>query len=77
MVVAADGYRRLDMRFDRGIVLKEGKALRQDEHHALDQRAKTIDMLFFPLRNLGDHIQNATAHTLYADYQFEVKLTPQ
>ncbi len=75
--VAADGYRSLHMRFDRGLVLKEGQPLREDEHHALDQRATTLDMLLFPLQNLGDRIQNATTHKLRADYRLELKLMPQ
>jgi hypothetical protein len=75
--VAAGGYRTLHMRFDRGLVLKEGKALREEAGHALDQKATTIDMIFFPLRNLSDRIKNATNHVLRADYQLELKLTPQ
>jgi hypothetical protein len=74
--VAADGYRTLHMKFDRGLVLKEGQALRVEAGHALDQRATTIDMLFFPLRNLGDRIQNAASRAGSADYRLELKLMP-
>ena len=74
--VTADGYRPLRMKFDRGLVLKEGQPLREEEHHQLDQHATTLDMLLFPLQNLGDRIQNAAMHTLRADYRLEVKLVP-
>jgi hypothetical protein len=74
--VAADGYRTLHRKFDRGLVLKEGQALHEDASHELDQRATTLDMLFFPLRNLADSIQNASAHRLHADYRLELKLEP-
>lgn len=74
--VTADGYRPLHMKFDRGLVLKEGQALREDAGHALDQRATTVDVLFFPLRNLADRIQNASAHKLHADYRLELRLMP-
>src|SRR5450755_1885866 len=74
--VVADGYRTLHMKFDRGLVLKEGQALHEDASHELDQRATTLDMLFFPLRNLADSIQNASAHRLHADYRLELKLIP-
>jgi hypothetical protein len=74
--VGAEGYRPLHMRFSRGLVLKEGQPLREDEHHQLDQSASTLDMLLFPLQNLGDRIQNATARKIRADYRYEVKLIP-
>jgi hypothetical protein len=74
--VVADGYRTLHMRFDRGLVLREGQSLREDEHHALDQHATTLDMLLFPLQNLGDRIQNAATHKLRADYRLELRLIP-
>jgi hypothetical protein len=72
----AEGYRTLHMKFNRGLVLNEGQALRMDEHHALDQRAGTIDMVLFPLRNLSDRISNASAHAMTADYRLELKLIP-
>ncbi|HXH40723.1 MAG TPA: hypothetical protein VNN08_18980 [Thermoanaerobaculia bacterium] len=74
--VLADGYRPLRMRFDRGLVLREGLPLREDEHHQLDQSASTLDMVLFPLQNLGDRIQNAAMHKLRADYRLELKLVP-
>ena len=70
----ADGYRPLRMKFNRGLVLTEGQQLREEEHHALDQSAGTIDMLLFPLRNLADNVQNATMRKLRADYRLEIKL---
>jgi hypothetical protein len=76
MEVGADDYRPLRMKFNRGLVLKEGVQLREDEHHQLDQGATTIDMLLFPLQNLGDRIQNATMRKIRADYRLEVKLIP-
>jgi hypothetical protein len=72
--VAAEGYRPLHMRFDRGLVLKEGLPLREEEHHQLEQSAGTLDMLLFPLQNLGDSIRNATLRKLRADYRLELKL---
>jgi hypothetical protein len=74
--VGAEGYRTLHMKFNRGLVLNEGVALREDEHHELNQRATTLDMLLFPLQNLGDRIQNATMRKMRADYRLEVKLLP-
>ena len=74
--VTADGYRPLSMLFDRGLVLKEGQPLRVEAGHALDQRATTLDMLFFPLRNLGDRIQNAASRVGSADYRLELRLMP-
>jgi hypothetical protein len=76
IAVVAEGYRPLRMRFSRGIVLKEGQPLREEEHHQLEQSATTLDMLLFPLQNLSDRIQNAAMHKLRADYRLEVKLTP-
>ena len=76
MEVGADDYRPLRMKFNRGLVLKEGIQLREDEHHQLDQSASTLDMLLFPLQNLGDRIQNATMRKIRADYRLEVKLIP-
>jgi hypothetical protein len=73
---SADGYRTLRMPFNRGLVLKEGQPMREDEHHQLDQSAGTLDMLLFPLRNLADRVQNATMHKLKADYRFDIKLVP-
>ncbi len=75
--VANDGYRTLHMRFDRGLVLKEGQPLREDVSHQLDQHASTLDMLLFPLQNLSDRIENAAMHKLHADYRLEIKLIPQ
>jgi hypothetical protein len=75
--VAADGYRPLHMKFDRGLVLKEGLPLREDEHHQLDQNATTLDMVLFPIQNLADRIQNAATHKLHADYRLELKLIPK
>ena len=74
---AADGYRPLHMRFDRGLVLREGLPLREEEHHQLEQSAGTLDMLLFPLQNLSDNIQNAAMRKLRADYRLEVKLIPR
>jgi hypothetical protein len=74
--LAAEGYRPLHMRFDRGLVLKEGLPLREEEHHQLEQSAGTLDMLLFPLQNLSDNIQNAAMRKLRADYRLEVKLIP-
>jgi hypothetical protein len=74
--VVAAGYRPLRMKFDRGLVLKEGLPLREDEHHQLDQSATTLDMVLFPIQNLADRIQNAAMHTLHADYRLEIKLIP-
>jgi len=73
---SAEGYRPLRMRFNRGLVLTEGLPLREDEIHELDQRAGTLDMLLFPLQNLGDRIQNAAMHKIRADYRLEIKLVP-
>lgn len=75
--VAAEGYRTLHMQFNRGLVLQEGKQLREDEHHQLDQSATTLDMVLFPIQNLADRIQNATSHKLRADYRLELKLMPK
>ena len=74
--LVAEGYRPLHMRFDRGLVLKEGLPLREEEHHQLEQSATTLDMLLFPLQNLGDNIRNATLRKLRADYRLELKLIP-
>lgn len=74
--VVAEGYRPLRMKFDRGMVLKEGLPLREDEHHQLEQSATTLDMVLFPIQNLADRIQNAAMHTLRADYRLEIKLIP-
>jgi hypothetical protein len=74
--VTAEGYRPLNMRFDRGLVLKEGQPLRMESSHALDQKATTIDMIFFPLRNLADRVENAASRAGSADYRLELKLTP-
>ena len=74
--LAAEGYRPVHMHFDRGLVLKEGLPLREEEHHQLDQNASTLDMLLFPLQNLGDNIHNAAMRKLRADYRLEVKLMP-
>jgi hypothetical protein len=76
MEVGADDYRPLRMKFNRGLVLKQGIQLREDASHQLDQSASTLDMLLFPLQNLGDRIQNATARKIRADYRLEVKLLP-
>ena len=76
MEVGADDYRPLRMKFNRGLVLKEGIQLREDASHQLDQSATTFDMLLFPLQNLGDRIQNATMRKIRADYRLEVKLIP-
>src|SRR5437870_4284857 len=35
--VVADGYQPLHMKFDRGLVLREGHALREEASHELDQ----------------------------------------
>jgi hypothetical protein len=75
--VVAEGYRSLHMKFDRGLVLKEGQQLREDEHHQLDQSATTLDMVLFPIQNLADRIQNAATHKLHADYRLEVTLIPK
>ena len=75
--VVADGYRPLHMRFDRGLVLKEGLPLREEEHHQLEQSATTLDMVLFPLQNLADRVQNATMRKLRADYRLEVTLMPR
>ena len=75
--VTANGYRPLNMRFDRGLVLKEGQPLRMESSHALDQKATTLDMIFFPLRNLADRVQNAASHAGSADYRLEIKLVPE
>ncbi|MEA2336736.1 MAG: hypothetical protein QOE82_743 [Thermoanaerobaculia bacterium] len=77
MEVGTDGYRPLRMKFNRGLVLKEGEQLRVEETHQLDQSASTFDMLLFPLVNLSDRIQNATARKIRADYRFTVKLVPE
>lgn len=74
--VTADGYRPLNMRFDRGLVLKEGVPLHMEASHSLDRSAGTIDMIFFPLRNLADRVSNAASRAGSADYRLEVKLTP-
>jgi hypothetical protein len=74
--VTAEGYRPLNMRFDRGLVLKEGVPLHMDASHSLDQRAGTIDMILFPLRNLADRVENAASRAGSADYRLELKLTP-
>ena len=74
---AAEGYRPQHIHFDRGLVLKEGLPLREEEHHQLDQSASTLDMLLFPLQNLGDNIHNAAMRRLRADYRLEVKLVPR
>jgi hypothetical protein len=74
--LVAEGYRPLHMRFDRGLVLKEGLPLREEEHHQLEQSASTLDMVLFPLQNLADRIQNATMQKLHADYRLEFKLIP-
>ena len=76
MEVGADDYRPLRMKFNRGMVLKQGVPLREDASHQLDQSASTFDMLLFPLQNLGDRIQNATSRKIRADYRLEVKLVP-
>jgi hypothetical protein len=76
MEVGADDYRPLRMKFNRGLVLKQGIQLREDASHQLDQSATTLDMLLFPLQNLGDRIQNATMRKIRADYRLEVKLIP-
>jgi hypothetical protein len=72
----ADGYRPLKTRFSRGLVLTEGVPLREEEHHQLEQNATTLDMILFPLQNLGDNIQNAAMRKLRADYRLEFKLVP-
>ena len=74
--LVAEGYRPLHMRFDRGLVLKEGLPLREEEHHQLEQSASTLDMVLFPLQNLADRIQNAATQKLRADYRLEFKLIP-
>ena len=76
MEVGADDYRPLRMKFNRGLVLKQGVQRREDASHQLDQSASTFDMLLFPLQNLGDRIQNATMRKIRADYRLEVKLIP-
>ena len=76
MEVGADDYRPLRMKFNRGLVLRQGQPLRVEEIHQLDQNASTLDMLLFPLQNLGDRIQNAAARKIRADYRLEVKLVP-
>jgi hypothetical protein len=76
MEVGADDYRPLRMKFNRGMVLKQGVQLREDASHQLEQSATTFDMLLFPLQNLGDRIQNATMRKIRADYRLEVKLIP-
>ena len=76
MEVGADDYQPLRMKFNRGLVLKQGIQLREDASHQLDQSATTLDMLLFPLQNLGDRIQNATMRKIRADYRLEVKLVP-
>ena len=75
--VSADGYRPLNMRFDRGLVLKEGQPLRMESSHALDQKATTLNMIFFPLRNLADRVENAASRAGSADYRLELKLVPE
>ena len=77
MEVGADNYRPLRMKFNRGLVLKEGEQLRVEETHQLDQSASTLDMLLFPLQNLADRVQNAAARKIRADYRFTVKLVPE
>src|SRR5207248_10107515 len=74
--VTAAGYRPLNMRFDRGLVLKEGQPLRMEASHVLDRSATTIDMIFFPLRNFADRVENAASRAGSADYRLEVKLMP-
>ena len=74
--VAAEGYRTLHMQFNRGLVLKEGLQLREEEQHQLDQSATTLDMILFPIQNLADRIQNAATHKLRADYRLDLKLIP-
>ena len=44
MEVGADDYRPLRMKFNRGLVLKEGIQLREDASHQLDQSATTFTM---------------------------------
>ena len=57
MEVGADDYRPLRMKFNRGLVLKQGIQLREDEHHQLDQSASTFDMLTRPaVRFLRDYV---------------------
>src|SRR5216684_7759645 len=41
--LVAEGYRPLHMRFDRGLVLKEGLPRREEEHQQLEQSASTLD----------------------------------
>jgi hypothetical protein len=72
--VTADGYQTLNMRFDRGLVLKEGVPLRVEENHTLDRSATTLDMILFPLRNLADRVENAASRAGSADYRLEIKL---
>jgi hypothetical protein len=74
--VSAAGYRPLNMRFDRGLVLKEGVPLRVEANHTLDRSATTIDMILFPLRNLADRVENAASRAGSADYRLEIKLMP-
>jgi hypothetical protein len=74
--VTAEGYQTLSMRFDRGLVLKEGVPLRVEASHTLDRTATTIDMILFPLRNLADRVENAASRAGSADYRLEIKLMP-
>ncbi len=74
--VTAEGYRPLNMRFDRGLVLKEGVPLRVEANHTLDRKATTLDMILFPLRNLADRVENAASRAGSADYRLEIKLMP-
>jgi hypothetical protein len=74
--VTAEGYQRLNMRFDRGLVLKEGVPLRVEASHTLDRTATTLDMILFPLRNLADRVENAASRAGSADYRLEIKLIP-
>ena len=77
MEVGADDYRPLRMKFNRGLVLKQGIQLREDAlAPARPKRDRRFDMLLFPLQNLGDRIQNATMRKIRADYRLEVKLIP-
>jgi hypothetical protein len=74
--VAAEGFRPLNMRFDRGLVLKEGVPMRVEANHTLDRSATTLDMILFPLRNLADRVENAASRAGSADYRLEIKLMP-
>lgn len=74
--ITANGYRPLNMRFDRGLVLKEGVPLRVEANHTLDRTATTLDMILFPLRNLADRVENAASRAGSADYRLEIKLMP-